>query len=1083
MVDDGVLSNVRLRIYLFGFPTIQWHEGDHLTLESNKVRALFFYLVLHLNLPQPRDYLAYLLWPDVPAHRSRKNLRQALYNLRQALGPLADPCLDIQRDTVTLREHPGLWADIWEFQEKAEAVQHHVHRPYGACPYCAMRYAKMVELYRGEFLQGFSLKDASPIEEWIDEQRRHYQQLIQKGVHLLLHYYHLSGQYAQVEHLARWWVKQEPWDDAGYAYLMRALAYQERKGEALRVYHQYAEHMEKEMGVSVPAEAQHLLYEIQEDLLPEPESVRRARRLPNPTLPFIGRQREYDVLLSLLSHPKTRLVTLTGPGGSGKTRLAQEVARGALTLFPDGVYWVRLENVASEQALRAELQDALEQEWGTHDWYTQWLRWAEGKRALLILDDIDHLVDVLAERLPPLLVQAPSLVLLVTSRRALQIRQEHRFPLRGLPYPTEDDRVTSLDEALSYPAVKLFLERARRLMPLFRPEGKELQALMRILQMSRGLPLAIELAAAQTVQDSCRHVLAQLEKASLDLASLYRDWPEHHRSLRALIQTSWRHLTQTRQKALCQLALFQGPFDEDLAREVAGVTRQDLEALVDASLLDVEKHDLLGQFWTFHPFIREFALDKLQSSPHAYREVQQRARHWIVHALEQASMVFGPQQVRWLRRLHTLKDEVDAYLNDLLQHIDVSVLSSLVMGVAVWFSHYGLYKEGWRYFAMLESRLGATSLREHPDYRLTLARVLHRRARLAMRMSEMTSAERDIERALDLMKDDDPKPVDYGWALQVLSAVRQFQGRLNEAEALEREALGIFQTQGDIIDRANALNNLGGIAFYRGDIDEAGRYYEQALEIYQKQGALVFMLNTLSNLSMVDLTRQRLEKARQRCEKALRIALQVNAQISLTFVWLNLGIIAITAGEHLIGYRHLRRAERLARRIGHREFLIDALTNQGIALRHLGRYDEAQARFEEALALARETQAAFSLTNALYLYAQMLIETEALSQARDLLIQALQVALEHRFTYLQGNILHTVAHYLYVYGEKDKACTLLHWLHAQDLTQDVRANVEESIRKFKCPKSSSQPERLAACADDWLRVLTGEVIAVRAKKG
>ncbi len=1078
-MEKSGLSNVRLHIYLFGFPTLQWHEGTHLTLESNKVRALFFYLLLHLNLPQPRDYLAYLLWPDVPAHRSRKNLRQALYNLRQALGPLADPCLDIQRDTVILREHPGLWADVWEFQQMAETVQHHAHRPYGACPYCATRYAKMVDLYRGEFLQGFTLKDAGPVEEWIAEQRRHYHQLIQKGVHLLLRYYHLSGQYGQVEQLARWWIKQEPWDDAGYAYLMRALAHQERKGEAFRVYHQYADHMEKELGVSVPAEAQHLLYEIQEDLLPEPESVRQGRRLPIPNLPLIGREREYDVLLSLLSHPKTRLVTLTGPGGSGKTRLAQEVARGALTLFPDGVYWVRLGNAASEQALRAELQEALEQEWGMENWYTQWLRWAEGKRALLVLDDVDDLVDVLAERLPPLLMQAPHLVLLLTSRRALQIRQEHRFPLRGLPFPADDDRVTGLEEALAYPAVEMFVERARRLMPLFRPEGEELQALIRILQLSRGLPLAIELAAAQAVQDTCREVLARLEQACLDLAGLYRDLPEHHRSLRALIQASWGHLPDGQRLALSQLALFQGPFDEVLAGEVAGVSRRELQALVDASLLDMEEHELLGRFWVFHPFIREFALDKLQSSPGTYQEVERRARRWIAHALEQVGMVFGRERARWLRRLHTLQDAVDAFLNDVLQEPDAAALYPLLLGMTIWFSHYGLYQDGWRYLTMLESRLNAQAASEQPEVRRTLARILHRRARIALQMSEMQSATRDVERALALLEDEEPKGEDYGWSLQILSSVRQFQGHLDEAETLEKRALDIFRALRQTIDQANALNNLGGIAFYRGDMDTAARYFEEALKIYRENEAFVFMLNTLGNLSMVELTRQRITEARRKCEEALRIAQQVNAQISLTFSWLNLGIIAITEGETLIAYRHLRRAERIARRIGNREFLIDILTNQGIALRDMGRHDEARNRFEEALALARETQASFALTNALYLYAQLLISQESFERARKLLIQALEIALEHRFTNLQGHVLHTMAQYWHATGARDKACALLEWLRERNPTPELRDKVVETLHQFKCPKQRRKKASDEMDVADWLRMLKEEMSSVR----
>ncbi len=1072
-MDGKGASRPRLRIHLFGFPSVSWKDGRMFFLESIKVRALFYYLLMHPNQAQPRDVLTRLLWPDVPDERARKNLRQGLYNLRQAFGDLADVCLDVQRDTVTLREHPDLWVDAWIFQRLAEEVRRHVHRSYGACPYCATRYEGLVQLYRGDFLQGFTLQDAPSLEEWVEDQRRHYRKVMQDGAHFLLRYHYLRGDYAQVEHRARWWIQQEPWDDAGYAYLMRALAHQGRRGEAFRVYRQYAERM-KELGVEVPPEARHLLYEIQEGLLPEPKSVQQGRRLPLPDASLIGRRQELDLLVSLLAHPETRVVTLTGPGGSGKTRLAQEVARKMLPLFPDGVFWIRLGPITSEQEFPRALQEALEHDFSPERWYREWLRWMEPKRALLIFDQAEEVVDLLAQHLPLLLTQAPHVAILLTSRRALQIPFEHCLPLRGLAYPDENEIVETLDEALAYPAVALFVERARKLAPFFTPEGDELQALIRILQLTYGLPLAIELAAAQAAHTSCQNVLQRLEASCLHLETIYRDQPDRHRSLLALMRSTWEHLPQGHRTAVMKLAIFRGPFDEVLAREVAGVSPSGLRALTAASLLIWEKHPWMGQIWVFHPFIREFARNQLQNHPSAYREVRQAARAWITQMLQSPPQDFGPERALWMQRLRALQEEVDGFLEELLKEGEPNDIGAALWGIYTWFLHQGMLRTGWQYFTMLEGRLAHPAFQKARAHPRILGRLLHRRAVFAFQLGEMQRAEEDIQRVLEVLEGEDQTQQDLGWALQILAQIRHTQGRLDEAEERERQALAQFRKHGDQIDQANALNNLGSIAFYRGDFETAGRYFEEALHHYREAKAWVFLANTLSNLSMIELTQNRYEKARRTCEEALRVAQRANAQIPLTFAWLNLGTIAIYLKEYLMAYRHLRRAEQIARRLGHVETLTSALINQGVALHHLGRYEEAKPKFEEAIALAQEGQIMHNVIQARQAYAHLLLDMGRMSSSLTLLIQAFQAAMQHEFTSLVWPILDTLARYLYAIGKEEEAHALLLWMKQQPLSEQATRLVDETQAALRFPPEPSKATQTLAARfsslKDWLNL-------------
>ncbi len=1077
--SDARGQSILLRVRLFGFPSAVWHHGTPLELESNKVRSLFVYLLLHAGQVFSRDELASLLWPDVEAERARKNLRQVLYNLRQALGPLAEGCLALHRDTVTLQEHPALWVDVWDFRHLAHTVARHRHRARGICPYCARHYEGMVDLYRGEFLQGIAVRsEASPMEEWIEAQRRHYRHVIQQGVHVLFRYYHLRGDYGQLEKLAQWWLQHEPWDDAGYAYLMRALAHQERGGEAYRVYHRYVRRM-KELELPVPEEARHLLYEIQQGLLPEPKSVLWGRRLPLPETAFIGRREEYQEVLTRLADPGTRLLTIIGPGGSGKTRLALEVARGMLSLFPDGVFWVPVGSAATEHDLRLALQEALEHELPPDTWMRAWAAWARERQALVVLDQVEALTEVLARRLPSLLAQAPHLVLLVTSRQALAIPHEERFPLWGLRYPAPELGPLDLDEALHYPAVALFLERARKLAPSFLPEGDELQALVAILHLTRGLPLAVELAAAQAALTSCREVLERLQNSCLDLATVYRDQPVHHRSLRGLVLTAWEGLPRRLQEALLRLSVFQGAFDAHLAREVADVSQQDLQALTLASLLEQQEHATLQHVWLLHSFIQEFARHRLKERPDLHRTLHERVHAWVQRALEGLPTVPNPRQFLTLHRLASLRPYVERVIQGLFEGASTEVIASLVPTISVWFSHHGQLDAGRALLTQLEQRLTGDGLPQDPATRRALARVLHRRGLLAFRQGDVEQAERDALRALHLLEQEDPEGIDRARALQLLSGVREVHGQLDEAAALEEQALAIFTRHQADLDRANALNNLGSIAFHRGDMEEAARYYQQALEGYRAGEGWTFMANTLCNLSVIELTRDHYQQALRLGEEALRVAQKARAQLPLCYAWSNLGIIAMHIGDYVMAYRRLHQAEQLARRIGKYDLLVDVLTNLGFTLSHLGKLPEARTRFEEALTLARERQLTYALALTCSLYAQALMEHNRFEEALPLIHQGLRLAVEHDYTYVQWNLLRLLGHCLYTQGLNDAGHALLYWLEQQDLPREVQVYLQETKRRVHFPKRPSRTLKALAerysSAKSWLTFLEGHL--------
>jgi len=636
-----------LQLRLFGYPQLLC-DGEPVPIRRRKALALLAYLAT-TGAGHSRDVLATLLWPEHEASRAFAFLRNALWILNNT--PLAD-WLVATRHTISLRHGEGLTVDVGQFREGLAGGTGDAAG--GTDTAHADRLARAESLYTAGFLEGFSIEDSEPFEDWQFSEDAALRQELAACLQHLIEWNERSEKMDEVARLARRSIDLQPLDETAHRKLMEVLARSGRRAEALAQFDACVEALAAELHLEPSASTTSLADRIRSgDFEAGTTSTgpRRSRtRLPSFRSPLIARETELKRTVDLLTRGSARILTITGPGGAGKTRLAVAAASEAASAFDDGVVFVPLASTSSAGLAPLEVAETLglptlrethgeaPSDRAAGHGFDHLLDGLRSRRMLLVLDNMEHLLEDL-DWIVSLCEEAPEVTLLTTSRHPLDLTDEWILPLEGLPVPASD---AEEEEASASGAVALFLQAARQADVSYVPDRADWPSIARITRLLDGIPLGIELAASWIRTMSPTAIAREVEQTLDFVSSSRRDGPRRHRSLRAAFGQSWNLLPNESRQALRRLSVFRGGFTAEAAQRVAGATLPVLSSLVAHSLLrraGTDRYEMLEA-------VRQYAAERLRVVPeHAATASDAHARFYLEFvAVQEASLKRASQR-------------------------------------------------------------------------------------------------------------------------------------------------------------------------------------------------------------------------------------------------------------------------------------------------------------------------------------------------------------------------------------------------------------------------------------------------------
>lgn len=777
--------------------------------------------------------------------------------------------------------------------------------------------------------------------------------------------------------------------------------------------------------------------ELRSDRLGSPSSTHANTRkcpapphnLPCAATPLVGRESELAALGQLLCDPQCRLLTVVGPGGIGKTRLAMEAASRHRDLFPDGAHFVPLVSLDSPALLVPAIAGALRLVFqGQAEPRIQLLNHLRTKSALLVLDNIEHLVAG-AAFLAELLEHSPGVKLLATSRERLNLQGEWVFETQGLPVPPSDQ----VAYAHEYSAVALFVQSAQRTHAGFELRAEERPSVARICQMVEGMPLAIELAAAWVSVLSCREIAEEIERGLDFLTTTMRDVPERQRSLRAAFDHSWRLLSADERRVLTRLAIFQGGFGREAAERVTEATLPSLLALVSKSLVRRTE----GGRYELHQVVRQYALSRLASDAHSEVVRDQHAGHYLALLRDREAALKGRGQREALGELAAEVSNIRAAWTWAVKRGQFALLGPALRCFGWFHEMRGWYRQG---IEQLEQVVQA--VRKPPQ--------------------------------------DEGRQHVLGRALAQQGLLLFRQGHFERALGLFEESLAILRPMGDRDALLDPLTFSGIITFLNGETERAHLLVEESLACARAAGDRWFEAYALYNQGAIAaLLLSRHSAAYEQMLEGLSIwrALGDPRMTALGLNWISPTVIKL--GRYGEAESYLQESLALCRQVGDR-------WGMGTAYRHLGLAALAQGSLARAQTVFRQSLAQFSGFITGWDVAQSLIYlAEATAAAGDrsdglqIYLKALHVSTEAQAVCQVLDILAGLADLLARAGDAERALALALCVLSHEVsTQEARDRVEHLRAQLAARLTSQQIDAIEARAQvESLDVLVTELLS------
>lgn len=706
--------------------------------------------------------------------------------------------------------------------------------------------------------------------------------------------------------------------------------------------------------------------------------------LPAPMNSFIGRETEVRRIVEYFTDGQARLVTLTGPGGIGKTRLALQVATELLDTYPDGVWFIALADLRQPAHVITEIAKALDLPLeSAQDVIEQVVSYLLGKTLLLVLDNFEHLMDA-TEDVKTLLLRCPTLRCLTTSRELLKVAGEQRFVVPPLSTPSED---VDFETLRHFESVQLFLARAETVAPDFQLTTDNAEAIGAICRMVDGLSLAIELTAARVRAMTPQHILDRL-KVLLDnppssqpttlLSTRDRDVPARHQTLNAVIDWSYELLEPEEQRLLGQLSLFSGGFFLEAAETICSSACVHEEQnspytetidlifnLHDKSLLITEEYLTRTRYRLPVPlqlYLRE------KEHPTGFREAH--AHYYLTFAQEQDRKLEGPEQNDTLSEMTIELDNFRAVFGFAQENNEWLLFGQLAFALSKFFYIHGLWTEGLGWLkqaeAELHQQLGEhqgledTSETKEISVQLTIAELQVALATFYNEQQEFEIARQLCENALQVFRKVGQQ-LGVVNALNCLGIIARYEKKFKEADAHLIEALEISKVLGDKWRTALILNNLGVTAYNCHHFEAAKLHYTESLRIARELGDKLGIARALNNLGKTANQQGLREEAQRYYTESLRLTRDLStSNVGFTYLMDSLGKVALRHGKHEEARDYYTGSLEYRKEKGNPREIADSLYQFGQLAHAEGEFEQSLSLFLKVASIYAETDATTS---------------------------------------------------------------------------------------------------------------------------
>jgi predicted ATPase/DNA-binding SARP family transcriptional activator len=932
-----------LALSLLGPFAVHLEERPLSQLTAQKAQALLIYLAVEGRQAHSRDSLMTLLWPDYPQKSAQQSLRQTLFLLRKAIesSDTNTPTILSDRLTVSLNPDANLALDVTQFEQLAGN---------GRSP---QEWQQAADLYRGHFLADFYLPDSELFEEWAASKRAFYQRQIQALLQRLVDYQLGIGDLNAAETAVRQQLALDNLQEAAHRKLLEILAQNGRRQEALTHYTSLSQLLLEELAIEPETETISLIEAIRAgEIVKEPpvspqQSIKQDRKsepfnhnLPQRLTSFIGRETEVEAIAELLA--QNRLVMLMGAGGIGKTALSIQMGQQLVDTFPDGAWLVDLVPISDPALLPQTIAYTLGlRESSNRPISDILLDFLKDKEILLILDNCEHVIQAAAQFSALSLQACSGLKILANSREKLDIAGEFAFSVPPLSIPQVLQTETWV-QWHQYEAVRLFVERATAVLPIFQVTPDNIEPLVQICQQLDGIPLAIELAAARVNMLSTKQISARLDDRFRLLTGSGRTVVPRQQTLRALVDWSWELLSETEQALLPRLSVFAGGMNLNAVEAVCasdGLDAYDLldllTSLVNKSLVVVQREQGQEARYRLLETIRHYAQERLAEAGQV-EKFQARHLAYFRQVAEQAEQeLVKPDQAAWIQMLERELDNIRAALGWALK---IDVEAGLQIMAALWrFWLFGYVREG-------ESWLGklfASGDTIQPDVKAKALWVLGQ-FNVYLHNAERTHALAEESFAI-YQELGDQSGIAYCNYLRCSLVADQA-----ERETRLLECLTLFRAIDDKLGFSDVLTNWFFITGVVRNYEQAKAYLEEGESINRELGHLAGIANILNVSGQLAARNGEYQLAQRKLTEGLELyeslGLKDNSEILC-----NLGILYYRIGDHPKGLTYLEESLSVCRQAGNTFTSYWSLVFLGYVFLRMGEIVQAQQTFIKSL--------------------------------------------------------------------------------------------------------------------------------------